>query len=1109
MRMRGLHYRRRSASLLAAVALWAGQSADAAAQGNAAADRAALEALYDATGGPGWTDSTNWNTSAPIGEWFGVSTGAAGRVTGLELPGNGLTGPIPAALGDLTLLQTLNLGRRWVSTSQQSFENALTGPIPSELGRLVNLERLQLWGNALTGPVPAWLGNLTGLRSLNLSENEFTGPVPDELGNLANLELLNLGSNPLTGSLPQSLTRLSQLMWLYISNTGACAPANAQFQAWLETIEFSGDTCNRPPEPVGTVPPQALAESGPALGVSMEAYFSDPDDDRLTYAAASSNAGAVTAFASGDTVWLAPGAAGTASVTVTAQDPDGLSATQAMTVTTAASAGPQSDREVLEALYDATGGESWTDSTNWKTAAPLGEWFGVTTDADGRVTTLVLYGNGLADPIPGALGRLENLEYLQLSGNDLTGPIPAELGGLASLEYLDLSSSLAGPIPAELGGLASLEYLDLGGNAWLTGPVPEWLGNLTRLRWLSLGFNDLTGPIPEELGDLVNLEGLDLGWNDLTGSIPAELGRLQNLKRMYLNVNDLTGPIPAELGRLQNLEWLILNVNALTGPVPAWLGNLTGLRLLHLDYNDLTGPIPSELGRLENLEQLYLSYNWGLSGSLPSGLESSRLEQLDIFVTQACAPAALQDWLETIEFWGPVCGSGTDVTIDVAVVYTPAARVAAGGAAAIAAVIDLMVAEANQAYAASGVNHRLALVDLSEVAYTETGTSGLDLDRLADPADGHMDEVHALRDRVGADLVHLIVDRDKADVGGIARLPGVFGLTVHSAGGRTFAHELGHNMGLRHDRYQVDYNEGGVSAHPAYGYVNAGALSAGAARSRRWTTMMAYHTQCADAYFSCSRLLRFSNPRQRYDGDPLGVPHGTGETGVTGPADAAAVLNATGPAVALWRDRPDGTNRPPAPAGTLPDRLLTLPGTLDVDVSAAFVDPDGDALTYAVSSSAPSVVTVSAAGARVTLTAVSAGTATIRVTAMDPGGLSAAQAFTVSVSTGAAGGFTDDPLRPGVTPVRAIHFTELRARIDSLREAAGLGRFRWTDPVLRAGVTPVRLVHLTELREALGAAYTAAGRAGPRWTDAAPTAGTTPIRAAHLTELRAAVVALE
>ena len=87
------HCRRRSAPLLlAAVALWAGLAADAAAQGNAASDRAALEALYDATGGPGWTDSTNWKTSAPIGEWFGVSTDAAGRVTGLNLGENALTG---------------------------------------------------------------------------------------------------------------------------------------------------------------------------------------------------------------------------------------------------------------------------------------------------------------------------------------------------------------------------------------------------------------------------------------------------------------------------------------------------------------------------------------------------------------------------------------------------------------------------------------------------------------------------------------------------------------------------------------------------------------------------------------------------------------------------------------------------------------------------------------------------------------------------------------------------------------------------------------------------------------------------------------------------------
>ena len=226
---------------------------------------------------------------------------------------------------------------------------------------------------------------------------------------------------------------------------------------------------------------------------------------------------------------------------------------------------------------------------------------------------------------------------------------------------------------------------------------------------------------------------------------------------------------------------------------------------------------------------------------------------------------------------------------------------------------------------------------------------------------------------------------------------------------------------------------------------------------------------------------------------------------MTGPADAAAVLDATIPAVALWRDhRP---NRPPAAVGTLVERRLTPNSTLTADVSQAFVDPDGDALGYAVSSSAPQVVTVSASGARVMLTALQVGAATIRVTATDPGGLSATQSFAVTVTTSPP--FTDDPIVPGVTPVRAVHFTELRTRIDALRRAERLGPFSWTDPVLTAGVTPVRLVHLLELREALAQAYTAAGRPAPRWTDAALAAGATPIRTAHLMELRRAVLALE
>ena len=75
-----------------------------------------------------------------------------------------------------------------------------------------------------------------------------------------------------------------------------------------------------------------------------------------------------------------------------------------------------SDRAALEAFYDATGGSSWTNSTNWLTDAPLSDWFGVTTDDSGRVTELRLIYNGLAGALPPALGDCSDSSDWRLQG---------------------------------------------------------------------------------------------------------------------------------------------------------------------------------------------------------------------------------------------------------------------------------------------------------------------------------------------------------------------------------------------------------------------------------------------------------------------------------------------------------------------------------------------------------------------------------------------------------------------------------------------------------------------------------------------------------------------
>ena len=105
--------------------------------------------------------------------------------------------------------------------------------------------------------------------------------------------------------------------------------------------------------------------------------------------------------------------------------------------------------------------------------------------------------------------------------------------------------------------------------------------------------------------------------------------------------------------------------------------------------------------------------------------------------------------------------------------------------------------------------------------------------------------------------------------------------------------------------------------------------------------------------------------------------------------------------------------------------------------------------------------------------------------------------------------FTDTPLSVGITPVRAMHIAELRARIDEQRVRFGLATYPWTDATLTSGgPVLIKAVHVTEMRTALGQAYIAHGQSPPIFTDPGLAPGTTA-KATHITELRAAVITLE
>ncbi len=245
--------------------------------------------------------------------------------------------------------------------------------------------------------------------------------------------------------------------------------------------------------------------------------------------------------------------------------------------------------------------------------------------------------------------------------------------------------------------------------------------------------------------------------------------------------------------------------------------------------------------------------------------------------------------------------NGSPAVIDVLVLFTSAA----GGADENLrqALASTWIAETNAILQRSLANIQLRLVRTAHSPWTDTNTSWTSFDytqtlnALTSNGDGQLDFIHSARDEAGADLVVMIVAPQRGSgwtVIGKANLmsndpvsfaPFAFSV-VHRefAGGpsNTFAHEVGHNLGLAHDTANSPQWDG--ISHSARGYQQK-------LLQPTFFTVMAYANGCN----GCQAIPHYSNP----DVDFQLIP-----TGVRGEADAAAALRFTGPIAALWRSPP-------------------------------------------------------------------------------------------------------------------------------------------------------------------------------------------------------------
>ncbi|WP_419950200.1 M66 family metalloprotease [Candidatus Palauibacter sp.] len=571
-------------------------------------DVAVLTGLYQTTGGENWQRSGGWGAGAVLETWQGVRTDSLGRAVALDLSGNGLEGPLPGSLGQLTRLTELRIGG-----------NALTGPLPVALEKLPlrefqyadtdlcvpDDERFRGWlaglashdgsglqcsltdrevletlyhatdgpnwkqsHNWLTDePLGAWHGvEVTPagrVRGLSLFRNDLGGEIPAELGRLSALGYLILGRNQLVGSIPAELGNLTALNYL-----------------WLDNNQLAGHI---PPELGNLAALSGLLLGGNLLEGPIPSEFGNLRNLRTL----------------------------------------GLSSNR-----------------LTGSIPSTLGGLS-------------------------SLTSLQMGDNELTGPIPPELGNLGNLTDLRLWSNDLSGPIPAELGNLGNLSDLRLSENkLEGPIPSELGDLANLNALELEDNR-LSGSIPPDLGSLASLIWLDLSANRLSGALPVELGDLARLSEITLTDNPgLAGPVPLSMGRLGSVQKFQAGGTDLCAPADptfiawlerrprrrlarcAQAGEAESGAYLTQAVQSRTHPVPLVAGDPALLRVF-LTAPDAGGAtIPPVLARFyHDGQEVHRADIPAGTAEIPSAVDES---SLDLSSNQEVPGWVIQPGLEMV-----------------------------------------------------------------------------------------------------------------------------------------------------------------------------------------------------------------------------------------------------------------------------------------------------------------------------------------------------------------------------------------------------------------------------------------------------------------------------
>ncbi|KAJ8429831.1 hypothetical protein Cgig2_000159 [Carnegiea gigantea] len=539
------------------------------------------------------TKLVTWNSSTDCCLWGGVTChSSSGQVIGLDLSGEGLSGPIDksSSLFKMQSLQSLNLA----------------------------------YNRYIDGTIPSRIGTLSGLTYLNLSRTGFAGQVPIGISHLVRLHILDISQpffwpgtfslcmkSPNLATLVQNMTNLREL---HVDGIDLSANGKRWFEPLLSSLShlrvLSMSICN-----ITTEFPRSLAklyslsvirlDNNDLPGTVPESLASLKNLETLTLR----NSRLIGTFP--EEILQMP--------TLSTLDLSDNGELQGM---------------LPDFVQNASLQTLLLNST--KFSGPLPTSIGNLK----KLQTVDLSYCSFRGVIPSSIVSLNQLEFLDLSSNLLFGPIPS-FSSAKNMRKLHLSSNkLNGSITStEWEGLSNLESLDLSNNS-LTGSIPTSLFYLPSLKNMQMSKNKFSGQLNEfESMPSSMLDTVDLSSNNLEGPVPKSIFQLRGLVSLSLSGNKFNGTLQLHeiLSPLKDLKYLFLSDNFLyidtrvnpaaenssfpqlwilrlascnLGILPEFLRNQSELLDLDLSNNHIQGMVPKWIWAFsEGLFYLNLSCN--------------------------------------------------------------------------------------------------------------------------------------------------------------------------------------------------------------------------------------------------------------------------------------------------------------------------------------------------------------------------------------------------------------------------------------------------------------------------------------------------------------------